>query len=565
MTLHPGSKPPLTELELLASAIAGRGVTLEPGRHGVYTDGAVIYVSADVTAGAEQCRHAVVAQAVLIAAGSLSSSRMRRLSRSRPGSARRYLGLEIARACQAMDEALPGAFQAAVHPYAARVGVTGSPDESLLRAVGRTPLEEPPAWFGDLRPVATLRSPGADGETPSDSELAKAIRAAMEPEQDDEDDGERSAMLEKLSSPLRSPLGSVFQRMMGARRSSGGEGLSGSGVSVVEQHTGRAPSTARQTTQALPPSVVRAGGQLTRGATYPEWDAGSSAYRPRWCTVGHFDPPTGDDPFMPPSGVDQRLIRELSRVGLTWRPHDAEALGDELDLTALVDYRVAVAAGTSAEPRIYRAERRTAQELGVLVLLDATGSTSEQHEGHAIFEEQRDLAHGITTALDQLGARVATYAFYSRGRGNVRYLRCKTFEERWGVTAQRRLFALRPTGFTRLGAAIRHGIHLLDTQAGSQHRLLIVVGDGVPYDDGYEGRYAVADTRRAIDEARSSAVGCVGLSTRRTPGSSEIWDREAHRVTATTAELAADARVLLGTALGRAGRGRAVHHVRSAS
>lgn len=565
MTKHAGSTLPIAELELLASAVAGRGITLALGRHGTYTTGSVIHLGADATNRNEQCQHVVIAQATLIAVGSLSSSCMRRLSRSRAGSARRYLGLEVVRACRELREELPGTFQSAVQPFAARVGVTGSADESLLRAVGRNSFDDVPAWFGDLRPLSVLRASRTSGGQPlSDAELAQAIRAATEPEHEKEEEGERSGILEKLASPIRSPLGTAFQRMLGARRSSGGEGMSGSGVTVVQHHTGTAP-TARPSAAALPPATVSAGGQLTRGAIYPEWDYMSSTYRARWCTVGHFDPTQEVETSPPTGGVHQVLLRELARVGLSWRPHDAEPFGDELDLTALVDYQVAVAAGTSGEPRVYRAERRTAQEIGALILLDATSSTAEQQAGHVIFEEQRDLVYDLTTALDQLGARVETYAFYSRGRENIRFLRCKTFEERWGLTAQRRLFSIRPTGFTRLGGAIRHGIHLLDTQAGTQHRLLVVVGDSVPYEDGYEGKYAVADTRRAIDEARDRAVGCVGLSTRLVPESSEIWSQATHRVTATTTELAAEAYVLFGNALRCAGRGRTIHHLRSAS
>jgi nitric oxide reductase NorD protein len=171
-----------------------------------------------------------------------------------------------------------------------------------------------------------------------------------------------------------------------------------------------------------------------------------------------------------------------------------------------------------------------------------------------MFEEQRDLVLGLTTTLDQLGVRVATYAFYSRGRGNVRFLRCKSFEERWGSLARRRLFGIAPTGFTRLGAAVRHGTHLVETEAGTQRRLLIVIGDGIAYDDGYEGQYAVADSRRAIDEAAARAIGCVGLSTRPTADGASVWPPHAHSVAATTRELAPVARDLLGSALLRAGR-----------
>jgi nitric oxide reductase NorD protein len=356
--------------------------------------------------------------------------------------------------------------------------------------------------------------------------------------------------MEALSSPITNPLGAVLQRMLGMRRSAG-HGAGGVELGVLERRSGDRIGGAEL--QVTPSSLVTVGGQLARGAAYPEWDCHRSRYREEWCLVGEFDPQRAGGLPAPAATPDPALRRELARLGLTWRPHDGEALGDELDLTALVDHRIALAAGAASEPRVYRAERRTAQELGVLVLLDATGSTAEQSAGRSIFEEQRDLATGLTTTLDQLGVRVANYAFYSRGRGNVRFLRCKSFEERWGSLAQSRLLGITPAGFTRLGAAVRHGTRLVETQAGTQRRLLIVIGDGIAYDDGYEGPYAIADSRRAIDEAAARAVGCVGLSTRPATDDS-AWPSNAHGVAATTSELASVVRDLLGSALLRASR-----------
>ncbi len=540
-------------LELLAGAVAGRSIPLERARHGVHTDGSAIFLGADVSPDAEDTWRAVVAQSALLAAGSLRRDHMRRLSRSGPRSTRRYLALEVVRSSLQLDHLLPARFQADLAEYAARVAVTSSADA------------DPPSWFGRLDPAAVLRS--ADhvaADRLSDRDLAEAVRKALEDEADDEqdegveeDEGERSRLMEALSSPIKNPLGTALQRMLRMRRSAG-HGPGGAELGIVERRSGGSTGSAQ--VQLPQSSVIRVGGQLARGAAYPEWDCHKDRYREGWCLVGEFDPPRVSGLAAPGVAADPALRRELSRLGLTWRPHDGESLGDELDLTALVDHRASLAAGSAGEPRVYRAERRTAQELGVLVLLDATGSTAEQcgqsgqYDGRSMFDEQRDLALGLTTTLDQLGVRVAIYAFYSRGRDNVRFLRCKSFEERWAVRAQGRLLGIEPSGFTRLGAAVRHGTHLVDTQAGTQRRLLIVIGDGIAYDDGYEGQYAVADSRRAIDEATARAIGCVGLSTRPLSEGISVWPPDTHRVAGDTRELAPVARDLLGTALLRASR-----------
>jgi nitric oxide reductase activation protein len=41
---------------------------------------------------------------------------------------------------------------------------------------------------------------------------------------------------------------------------------------------------------------------------------------------------------------------------------------------------------------------------------------------------------------------------------------------------------------------------------------LIVLSDGFPYDDGYEGRYAEADVAKALEELHADGVACLCLS-----------------------------------------------------
>src|SRR5262249_44215791 len=153
---------------------------------------------------------------------------------------------------------------------------------------------------------------------------------------------------------------------------------------------------------------------------------------------------------------DHRLRRELGRLGLRHERHRRQVDGDVIDVTALVEAVVDRASGHPADLRVYETKRRTAHDLGVLVLLAATGSTGESAEGRKVFDDQRLLAARLTAALEQLGDRVAAYGFYSRGREAVRFLRVKGFDDRYDHAARRRLAALTPGGYTRLGAAIRH-------------------------------------------------------------------------------------------------------------
>ena len=60
-------------------------------------------------------------------------------------------------------------------------------------------------------------------------------------------------------------------------------------------------------------------------------------------------------------------------------------------------------------------------------------------------------------------------------------------------------------GYTRLGAPLRHLTSRLLAQP-SERRLLIVIGDGLISDEGYEGRYAWADVAHSVEEANDAGV-----------------------------------------------------------
>lgn len=542
-------------LELCAGAVAGGPVPLERAGDAVvaYTDGGTIYLGDGVDEHRPQTRWAVIAQAALMSSGSLDRAVLRKVARHGVNVQRRYLALEVVRSCTLAAPWLPRGLVGGLAVVTAVV--SSSATDSLRRARSLETIGEAPTWFGELRPTTVLRAraepPGGHG-----ADDRSAAQELLEEDGDDETEdaaeGERSRIMELLSSPMRNPLSEAMQRLLGMGRSSG-EGPAGAELPIVGRRSGKVSSRA-QTVEGFARSQVTMAGQLVAGATYPEWDDRRGRYRDDYCVVGEFDPAPDPESATGLRHVPSALVRSLARLGLAAETHRGETTGDGLDLTALVDLRVRVAAGDGGETSIYTSQRRTGQRLGVLVLLDATGSTAEEADGRKVFEGQRTLAHDLTSALDRLGVRVATYAFYSNGRRNVRFLHCKTFDERWEMAARRRLQAVAPSGFTRFGAALRHGTHVLTSRAGTEQQLLVVIGDGVAYDDGYESRYAVADSRRAIEEAAGLGVAVVGLSVSTIDHGEPIWSADQHRVVEGSPELAVAAHDLIGGALVRARR-----------
>jgi nitric oxide reductase activation protein len=203
----------------------------------------------------------------------------------------------------------------------------------------------------------------------------------------------------------------------------------------------------------------------------------------------------------------------LARLGLGPKVLRRRPDGDDLDLQALVDLFVDLRSGYSPPEHIYLERRKVARNLGVLILLDASGSaTDTDADGLSVHDHQRRAAATLALTLEELGDRVAVYGFRSHGRSAVYLSAIKPFRQRFGAGARALLNQLQPAGYTRLGAAIRGAGEILKTDAGTPNRLLLVLSDGFPYDHGYESRYAEADAHKALEELRADGVACLCLS-----------------------------------------------------
>jgi nitric oxide reductase NorD protein len=502
-----------SDLRFLATFIAGRSVdTAEaPTGEAAHTNGKVIFVSAGRAIAVQ--RSEMLVQSALLGAGSLDQRWVKAL-RARPSVARRYLALEGHRVLAGIATRIP---------LAAALGIDGEPrtataDESLEMARARTKVADPPEWFGVIRP-SRLLAPSAG---PGAKAANKDVRLEFEPADltDADDDGEypdESKILKLFETPLFNSrvLSDFLRKLFGTSRS---PGHSAAGAELQVGSVRRVHAVGA-TSRPLPTPIRftdddKPGGALgVGGALHPEWDVFKQCYRPDWCRVIDFPLTAAAD--IATAGVprDDVLRRRLSRVGLGPKVLRGRPDGDELDIEALIDLFVDLRSGYSPAEHVYQERRKLARNLGVLILLDASGSaTDTDPDGLAVHDHQRKAAATLAVTLEDLGDRVAVYAFRSQGRHAVHLPAIKTFEQRFGAIGRARLNQLLPSGYTRLGAGIRGAGEILKNEAGTPNRLLLVLSDGFPYDDGYEGRYAEADTRKALEELRADGVACLCLS-----------------------------------------------------
>jgi nitric oxide reductase NorD protein len=512
-----------------------------------------VFVAAGLDAA--DARDAIAVQAALLGGGALRKDLMARLARHRPRVAQRYLALELGRVVEQLDHVLPTRTADRMKSAGGRP-VSRCSGESLDRALGRERIPSLPAWVGVLRPSRLRRASAEElRAAPTDQDLARLGQLEEQVSQEDDespDDTDESKIINLLSAPgIPNPLGDAIQKLLGMGRSGLDKNQGSAEIPVAKQRFGPVGRNATRRrlgeilSAALAPVPVA-------GIRYPEWDCHKGTYRPEWCTVNEYDPADIESASERMVIAGPSLQRPLARVGIEPERHRRQAEGDSLDLSALLDYETDRRHGDNPDPYIYENSRLTKRDLSVLVLLDCSGSTAEASGGHVVFEEERRLAGDVTVALERLGDRVGTYGFYSRGKDAVRFLRIKGFNARFDTAAKRRLQSVQPSGFTRIGAAIRHATHVLESQALAKNMVLLVIGDGLPYDDGYEDRYARADARQAIQEAVRRGIGVAGIGIRSSTEPEvleDVWSDASFRVIGQSEDIRRHLRGLLINAL----------------
>jgi nitric oxide reductase NorD protein len=509
---------------LLANAVAGRRVRLARS------------VDADPLAGSDsrsitlprshppddgETWREVVAQAALIGAGSLQVQFVRHLI-GKPVPSRRYVFLEVLRASRLLAHRLPMAFLElpalqSMKPY------TSTAAESLQWALSGRSLPQTPAFFGRLRPFAVLRAALGDGGVGALTHRQSRANPADKgtDELDDDESAEDSKLLRLFENPLfgRNRISDLLNKILGTstarqrdRTRTGGGG--------AEAPVGQIEATIRRGIHSVMSRLkldLSIDPRSEPGTlSFPEWDELGKKYRDKWAFVEEVEAwrPDGErdlSQILRPAGYELR--RQLTSLGLNHETHNRQQDGTDFDLSRLLDCAIEMAAGHAPPAlNIYRSSRRTRRDLAVAIAVDISGSTEERNaQGESIFDQQLRTAYQLGRTLNDIGDTVALFGFHSWGRKRVHVVRLKGAEEAWSGRVAERFSRLDPVGYTRTGAAIRFANHMLQTQMRLPNRLLILITDGISYDQDYESSYAEGDARKALRETRTSGAACVCL------------------------------------------------------
>lgn len=233
------------------------------------------------------------------------------------------------------------------------------------------------------------------------------------------------------------------------------------------------------------------------GIPYPEWNAWTGRFlrnhvavlERKHTTRAHAHTVVGTDL--------RRWFEEHTHRAMKSRLED----GSDLDIDEYVNHHVDTIMGLASEPRVFTDLLPSSRDVTTALLLD--GSSSLGVRQGRIFQLELACADALSRAATLARERHGIFVFSGNTRHRVDVRCLKDFEDSHSVAPGG--LGLETGGYTRLGAPVRHLTNRLLGQA-SERRLLIVIGDGLMSDEGYEGRYAWADVAHALEEADQAGV-----------------------------------------------------------
>ncbi|WP_193044965.1 nitric oxide reductase activation protein NorD [Mycolicibacterium baixiangningiae] len=233
------------------------------------------------------------------------------------------------------------------------------------------------------------------------------------------------------------------------------------------------------------------------GIPYPEWNSWTKSFLADHVAVLEQPRVKRGEPTMPISEDLRKWFEENTHRAMTNRLED----GSDIDVDQYVRHYVDLATGEATEPRVFRELLPSSRDVATALLLD--GSSSLGVHGGRILRLELACADALSRAMTSARERHGIFVFTGNTRHRVEVHCLKDFDDRRFAAPSG--MGLVAGGYTRLGAPLRHLTSRLLAQP-AERRLLIVIGDGLISDEGYEGRYAWADTAHAVEEAADAGV-----------------------------------------------------------
>jgi hypothetical protein len=282
---------------------------------------------------------------------------------------------------------------------------------------------------------------------------------------------------------------------------------------------------------------------------YDEWDFRAKEYKKNWCLVNEKRMSEGESDFYDETLLNYSdLMKEIRKQFELIVPENYRKIkrledGEEQDLDLVIEAMTDLRAGITPSEKLFWRRNKVERDIAVAFLLDMSASTAEAIEDTKFSKDDwsapddpekymewlrkrrsQGLRRGykriidlekegiilLIEALETLGDFYGIYGFSGYGRENVEFFVMKEIEEKFSSEVSKRIDRVSPLHATRMGPAIRHTIKKLEN-VEAKSRFLFLISDGRPQDRGYsregvEKEYAVNDTKKALQEAKSSGI-----------------------------------------------------------
>ncbi len=249
---------------------------------------------------------------------------------------------------------------------------------------------------------------------------------------------------------------------------------------------------------------------------YDEWDHTKRAYKEQFCKVFPKTILKTDVDYYKKALSENHstllgLRKMLSNVDNKYQQQRRQTQGEEFDLDAITDLFVDVKSGFTPSEKIYLSKRKKEKDLSILLLLDSSLSSDGYAAGNRVIDVEKQVAILFGEILDEFNIDFSINSFYSKTRNHSSYITMKGFDDNWNK-AKFKIGAIEPSGYTRIGPALRHSGALLEKR-NTKNKWVILISDGKPNDyDKYEGKYGINDIKQALRELNEKNINSYALA-----------------------------------------------------
>jgi len=250
--------------------------------------------------------------------------------------------------------------------------------------------------------------------------------------------------------------------------------------------------------------------------TYNEWDFDKRKYKENYCKVYpktqlKTDANYYKNTISKNSSTLINLRKILTNLNNKMQQQKRQTQGEEFDIDAITDLYVDVHSRKTPSDKIYLSNRKKEKDLSILLLLDISLSSDSYAAGNRVIDVEKEVSILFGEILNEFNIDVSIDSFYSKTRNFSTYLTVKDFDENWSA-AKYKIGAIEPSGYTRIGAALRHAGARLDARK-NKSKWIILISDGKPNDyDKYEGKYGINDVKQALRELNQRNINSYALA-----------------------------------------------------